>query len=39
VPGGLFERVGELQDAELVAMAADDLDAHRKPGSGEAGRD
>src|SRR6267378_4173659 len=26
----LFEGVGELQDAEVVAVAADDLDAYRK---------
>jgi hypothetical protein len=27
----LLERVAELQDAELVAMAADDLQADRQP--------
>jgi hypothetical protein len=26
--GGLFERVRQLEDAEIVAMAADDLDAN-----------
>src|SRR5207247_7324737 len=35
--GGLLEGVGELQDAEVVAVAADDLDADRKPFGGEAG--
>src|SRR3981189_461578 len=32
----LLEGVGELQDAEVVAVAADDLDADRKPFGGEA---
>jgi hypothetical protein len=27
----LLERVGELQHAEVVSMAADDLEADRKP--------
>src|SRR6267378_4360197 len=35
--GGLLEGVGELQDAEVVAVAADDLQADRKPFGCEAG--
>src|SRR5712691_8604635 len=35
----LLEGVGELQDAEVVAVAADDLQADRKPFGGEAGGD
>src|SRR5438876_6962800 len=37
--GGLLEGVGELQDAEVVAVAADDLDADREPVGREAGGD
>src|SRR5437667_6086173 len=37
--GGLLEGVGELQDAEVVAEAADDLQADRKIVGREAGRD
>src|SRR5438309_3909134 len=33
----LFEGVGELQHAEVVAVAADDLDAHWKPFGRESG--
>src|SRR6266850_1845677 len=35
----LLEGVGELQHAEVVAVAADDLDSDRKPFGGEAGGD
>src|SRR2546428_13991589 len=35
----LLEGVGELQDAEVVAVAADDLQADRKPVGREAGGD
>jgi len=35
----LLEGVGELQHAEVVAVAADDLQADRKPCGGEAGGD
>jgi hypothetical protein len=35
----VFEGVGELQHAEVIAVAADDLDADRKPVGGEAGGD
>ena len=38
VPGGLLERVRELQHAPLVAVAADDLHADRQPARGEPGR-
>src|SRR2546426_4312100 len=37
--GGLLEGVGELQDAEVVAVAADDLQADRKPVGRESGGD
>src|SRR6266852_9660860 len=35
----LFEGVGELQHAEVVAVAADDLQADRKPRGRESGGD
>src|SRR3712207_6645609 len=35
---GSFEGVGELQDAEVVAVSADDLDAHGQPFRREAAR-
>src|SRR3712207_6851758 len=35
---GSFEGVGELQDAEVVAVSADDLDAHGQPFWREAAR-
>src|SRR6267378_1750104 len=37
--GCLLEGVGELQDAEVGAVAADDLQADRKPFGGESGGD
>src|SRR3954467_10386631 len=39
LPAGirLLERVRELQHAEIVAIAADDLDAHRQRVAGEPG--
>src|SRR6266851_245220 len=36
--GGLLEGVGELQDAEVVAVTAHDLYSHRKIIFGKAGR-
>src|SRR5437870_3429978 len=37
--GRLFERVRHLQDAEVVVVAAGDLQANRKSFGSEAGRD
>ena len=36
--GGLLEGVADLQHGQIVAMAADDLDADRQPLGREAGR-
>ena len=36
--GRLFERVGDLKDAEIVFVAADDLNAHRESFRCETGR-
>ena len=36
--GGLLERVRELQDAEIVPVATDDLDADGEPFGCEPGR-